>query len=133
MAITSIAFKSGATLPLTGGSADAVASGGKGIDKSILVFTGDPSLQEQRTVEFSVKRPKVSANSPDGYTQARRTIVLKSPKEVSTDVFSVNTARLELATSVTCTAADVAKLRLYIATAIMDSAADAFFNSLATD
>jgi len=133
MSILSIAFKSGATLPLTGGTTDPIGSGGQGLDKSLVIFTADASLQEQRTVEFSVKRQKVSANSPDGYTQARRSIVMKSPIEVSTGVFSTNTARLEIATSVTTTAAEMDAIRLYIATAIMDANADDFFNSLATD
>jgi hypothetical protein len=132
MSLASIAFKSGATLPLTGGTSDPIGSV-SGIDKRTLLFTDDPSLQEQRSVELSVKRPSVSANSPDGYTQARRQLVLKSPLEVATDVFSVNTVRCEFATSVVSTATDIDALRLYIATAIMSTEADEFFNSLSTD
>jgi hypothetical protein len=133
MALTSIAFKSGATLPLTGGTTDPIMSGGQSFDKSLLLFTDDVSQQTQRTAEFSVKRSKVSSNSPDGSTQARRSIVMKFPKLLANGSYTVNTVRLELSASVESVAADISEMRLYMASAIIDSEATDFFNSLTTE
>ena len=84
MSLKNLSLLTGATLVApTGGSAMPFLSIGSNADNpDTLYCTSDTDFRTQRTVDVSVKRPKVSATAPNGYTQARATAVFKFPLEL---------------------------------------------------
>lgn len=57
--------------------------------------------------EFSVKRPKVSANAPGGYTQMRLTVFAKTPKTLANGNLTYNTRKLEISVDPETTPAEI--------------------------
>lgn len=91
-------------------------------DNSIIVFLDDGSdLVSQKTVEFSYKGPKVQAGTPNGYTQARNSVVVKSPFILDNGELTVNTVRIEIAVDSELTAAEKLTLRDWAAQLLLDS------------
>lgn len=86
------------------------------------VFLDDASeLIAQKTVDFSYKPPKVQASAPNGYTQARNTVVFKSPLALDNGNMTVNTVRIEISCDYETTAAEKATLRNIAAQLLIDS------------
>jgi hypothetical protein len=87
-----------------------------------IVFLDDGSdLISQKIVEFSYKKPKVQASAPNGYTQGRNSVVIKSPLGLDNDERTVNTVRIEVACDYETTAAEKLTLRNLAIHSLLDS------------
>lgn len=75
-----------------------------------LYVYADTDLRTRRTIDVSVKAPAVSVVAPNGYTQARASVLIKCPKLLANGKITINTARVELGYDVESTATDVQQL-----------------------
>lgn len=95
----------------TGGSALAFASMGQaGSNSLLLAASADTDLRLRRTIQVTAKLPAVSVAAPNGYTQARSTMVFKKPKLLANGKITINTVRVEVAYDVESSAAEVQEL-----------------------
>lgn len=92
----------------TGGAADTLSAFGS-LSEMKAVFDGDTEVLTQKTIDLSVKDAKVSSSAPNGYTQARRTALLKFPLELDNGNRTVCTVQVSLAVDVEATAAEIAE------------------------
>jgi len=93
----------------TGGSADTLAATGDSLTATAL-FAGDTEFLTQKEIAFTVKKPVVSVSAPNGYTQARRTALLKTPLELDNGARTVNTLKMELAVDIETTTAEIQEM-----------------------
>lgn len=122
MPLSNASVLSGATyVTPTGGTALPFGSLGIRNNTNTLFATGDADLRTRRTVVCSVKEPKVSLGAPNGYTQARRTMVAKSPLTLDNGNVTVNTGRTEFSFDVETSAAEIDELKIVQIQLIMDS------------
>lgn len=133
MSLSNASVLSGATITPSGGTA--VPFTGAGIQSNVhtLVATGDASLLTRRSIVCSAKDPKVSPGAPNGYTQARATVVFKSPMELDNGNVTVNTVRIEVAYDAEASAAEVDELRIMAAQCLIDADFDDLYKSLVLD
>jgi hypothetical protein len=105
------AIKTGATAVAASGGDDTnlVSLGIQG-NKHTLYLEGATSLLERTYFEFSVKNPQPSPSAPGGSTQARATLLIKSPLTLANDNRTVNTVKIEVAYDPETTSADVEEL-----------------------
>lgn len=130
MPFTSASVSSGATVAPTGGSALAFTGQGIRNNAHTAVAMADTSLLLRRSITASVKEPKVSVGAPNGYTQARATIVFKSPLALDNGNHTVNTVRIELAYDEETTSAEIEELRIIAAQLLADSDFDNLWKGL---
>jgi hypothetical protein len=90
----------------TGGSADSLSAFGS-LTETKAVFDGDTDVLTQKSVDFSVKEAKVSASAPNGYTQVRRTALIKVPRILDNGARTVSTVKIELADDVEANSAEI--------------------------
>lgn len=101
---------------------------------SYLSVTGeDLPLQQRVELVATIKQPKVNAAAPNGYTQARNTMLLKAPLVLDNGNVTVNTVRVEFAFDVETTSAEKDTLRHYVAQLITESSFEEFWNSQSID
>lgn len=133
MSLENVVIKDGSLSAITvAGSTDAIVLGGRDFSKSLALFSADTTAQTQRSVELNVRRSKPDPAKPDGHTQDRAILLLREPQEVGdTDVFTVNTGRIEIATSVLRTSAQRLKTRSYLIQLLFSAEMDSFWNNKA--
>lgn len=84
---------------ITGGTDLTYATKSRGEGVMEIHVPADTDFRTRRSMTLTSKDPKVSATAPNGYTQARRKIVLKFPKlNATTGKVTFNTLSVELAT-----------------------------------
>jgi hypothetical protein len=129
MPLSSIAVESGATVSSTGGTADAVNTLGNTLTENQLIFTSDDA-NVQRSITFSVKRPKADANAPAGFTQGRRNIFMRLPKSLTSGDVTVNSIKFELSCDPETTDAEIDEYLSEFAQVLIDSNVDDFMHDL---
>ncbi len=72
-------------------------------ETSLKAFFGPEAFIDRKTVEFSVKEPKVSSTAPNGYTQARRKVLIKEPLALDNGNYTTNTVSIEFSVDVETT------------------------------
>lgn len=105
MSLTTLTLLESATVTPSGGTSLAFTSQGVSNDKNKLIASADVDLRSQRSLEFSVKRPKPQVSAPNGYTQARVSGILKIPRILANGNISVDTVTVSLNTDVETTVA----------------------------
>jgi hypothetical protein len=110
----------------SGGSADTLSAFGSRTEME-AVFDGDTEYLTRKTALFTQKEPNVSANAPNGYTQARRTVLLKFPLELDNGNRTINTIRIELAVDVEATASEISEYCLLASQTLGDTDFAAFW------
>jgi hypothetical protein len=128
--LSTASILSGATIAPTGGSALAFESEGISAGQNPLFASADTDLRTRREILCSVKKPKVSAGAPNGYTQARATALFKSPLELTNGSVTVNTVRIEFAYDVETSQAEIEELRIIAAQICTDADFAEFVKSL---
>lgn len=108
------------TVATTGGTAKALTSLGNTLNQHNLYLEGPDHLTRLEVVA-TVKEPKPSTNAPNGYTQARSTILLKSPLALDNGNSTVNTIQISFACDVEMTDAEKQTMLVYAAQLIHDS------------
>lgn len=133
MSITGASFKDASTaITPTGGTDITLAS--LGLSNAVLntYVSNDNSMLTRRTVSFSAKGPKANAGSPGGYTQARRKVVLTSPRTItvgSNQVLTNDRVTIELAFDINATSAQINNLRYLAAQLLGNANFDGFYQA----
>lgn len=107
MAIASVIKEGATTVAATGGTDVTLVSLGIQGNKNTLTFSTDTNLSTRRTVDFSVKPTAASASSPGGYSLARNSITLRSPKTLADLSKAINTVKIEVSYHPETTQAEV--------------------------
>ncbi|DAD49893.1 coat protein [ssRNA phage ESE017] len=121
MAIANSSIAIDSTASVTGGTARTVKELVRNNSELNAYIDEGLSFQARKEVAFSVKVPKVSVSAPGGFTQARSTVILKSPKTLANGNRTVNTVSIQLSVDPETTAAEV--------TTMLNAAAQLLFDS----
>jgi len=130
MSISSASLLSSATVSATGGTALPFASAGIVGEQNEIYATGDTDLRTRRSIVCSVKKPKVNASAPNGYTQARSQMLFKFPLELDNGAITINTVRVETSTDVETTQGEVDEYHKVVAQSLFDTDFDEFRRNL---
>lgn len=117
------------TVSATGGTATSLLSKGENGETHKVLLNDGAAFVSQKTVDFTVKEPRVSASSPSGYTQARSIVLLKVPKILADGSRTVNTLRIEFAGDINTTDAERLTMRSLGAQFLVDSDLTSFWNA----
>jgi hypothetical protein len=109
------------TVATTGGTATGLISKGQGLNSHVLILDNSAEFVAQQTVAFSTKDPKVNSGSPNGYTQARSSAVLRVPLLLDNGEYTINTMKLELAVDHETTDAEIESMLVTAAQLIHDA------------
>lgn len=107
MALSNANTLSGATITASGGTAVTWATQGLVGNKNVLVVPADTDFRVRRQIDAVVKQPSPSASAPNGYTQARASVLYKKPILLANGKITVNTVRVEVAYDVETSAAQL--------------------------
>lgn len=121
MSLINASLLTGATLSASGGTALPLASLGQSGNKVTLVPTADTDFRTRRSFDVTVKSPSPNSAGPNGYTQARPSVVVKQPIVLANGKTTVNTARVELAYDVETSQAQIDALMLLAAQVLFDA------------
>jgi len=129
MAINGGAILLDGTVSATGGTSTTLLSKGENGETHKVMLNDGAAFVSQKTLDFSVKEPRVSNSSPSGYTQARSIVVLKFPKILADGSRTVNTLRLECSSDINTTDAERLTMRSAAAQLLVDSDITSFWNA----
>lgn len=121
MSLSSASILVDGTVATTGGTATTFITKGNTLNQHNLILNDGSEFIAQPTVSFTVKEPKVNAGSPNGYTQARCTVVYKKPLLLDNGSYTVNTGKIELSVDHETTDAEIASMLVVLAQLIHDS------------
>lgn len=122
MSLNNASVLTGATyVAPSGGTALPFGSTGLRNNTNVLYATGDSDLRTRRTITCAVKEPKTSVSAPNGMTQARASLVFKSPLTLDNGNITVNTVRIEFAYDVETSVAEIDELKIIASQLIGDS------------
>lgn len=125
--INGASFAIGASFAPTGGTATDVKTK-TNVEKHIAYLDDGSALIDQKVLEFSSKDPVVNASAPNGYTQARSTVVVKVPLSLDNGNRTINTVKMEIACDIETTDAEKATLREYALHCLSDSDIQEFWD-----
>lgn len=125
-------FKGGTYVDPTGGTVVAFSDlGGELRNRQVYL---DGTLPLDRTeVTFASKEARVKSDAPNGYTQPRRSMVIRVPLVLANGNRTVNTARVELSVDVETPITEIDNIRGYVAHAVAKSFSNAFWRSGSTE
>lgn len=121
MSLSTLSLLETATVSASGGTAMPMTSIGGSENKNTLVVDADTDLRTQRSISFAVRRPKVQASAPNGYTQGRCNALLKFPVTLANGNLTVDTISIQLSTDVETTVAEKTEYIKLAAQALIDS------------
>jgi hypothetical protein len=127
MSISNASVLTGATVAPSGGTALAFSSTGIRNNTNTLYVAADLDQRTRRKIVCTVKEPKVSSTAPNGYTQSRSIAIAKFPLTLDNGLVTVNTLKIELATDVETSAAELAEYKSIGAQILCDADFDDFF------
>jgi len=131
MTISALSLLNGATITPTGGTAEAYNAGSGSQGNSVIAYCEeDTDLRTQRTIEFSVTRPKASASAPNGFTQSRVNIFIKEPFALDNGAVTTHTTTIKLAHDAEATQAEILERRKQAAQILLSGELDDFYNNL---
>lgn len=107
MSLSNATTLSGATFAGTGGTTVNWSSMGQQGNKNLLVVTTDSDLRVRRSLDVVVKLPTPSSGAPNGYTQARASMLYKQPLLLENGKITVNTMKCEIAYDVETTPEEI--------------------------
>jgi len=120
------------TISVTGGTATDLSSLGNTLNQHHAYFDGTDYLTRSMA-EFSIKQPKVSANAPNGYTQARSIMVIKSPLALDNGNTTFNSISINFACDVETTQAEKRTMLGLAAQMLSDSDFSDFWENQSTE
>jgi len=109
------------SISVTGGSAVNFVSAGAVSDAMRLIVPTDADFRTRRSIDFSVKVPKVNSSSINGYTLGRARALYKQPKLLANGKIVTNTVALEIAYDFESTDVEVQRM--------LDTGAQLFFDT----
>lgn len=133
MSLSNASISTGATVAPSGGSALAFAGSGARGDTHEIYATADTDLRTRRSIVTTVRKPRVLASAPNGYSQARCSFALKSPLTLDNGLVTVNTVRIEFSFDPETTQAEIEELRILAAQICSDADFAAAVKSLSLE
>lgn len=121
MSLTTLTLLESATVSATGGTSMPMTSIGGSENKNTLIVDADTDLRTQRSITFTVRRPKVQASAPNGYTQGRCTALIKIPRLLANGKITVDTVSIQVSADVETTVAQKTEMLKLGAQALFDS------------
>lgn len=115
------------TISPSGGTAQSFSSLGGTLERKNVYFDGT-QFGSRVEAEFTVKPPRVSASAPNGYTQARETVLIKSPLALDNGNTTINTISITMAADIELTDAENLTMRKYAAQILTDTEFSEFWN-----
>lgn len=110
----------------TGGSADVLSAFGSR-NEMVAYVDSETEVLSRRELSFTIKEPSVASSAPGGFTQARRTVMLKTPKVLANDNRTMNTASVQLAVDPETTVAEIKEIILVLSQVLGDTDFAAFW------
>jgi len=133
MTISSLSLLNGATITPSGGTAENYNAGSSPNSDTVVAYCeADTDLRSQRTIEFSVSRPKPSASAPNGYTQSRVNVFIKEPFALDNGAVTTHTTHIKMANDAEATQAEILERRKQAAQVLLSGELDDFFYNLST-
>lgn len=130
MSLANASVLTGPTITASGGTALGLSSLGQNGNRVSLVATADTDFRTRRTMDFTAKAPNSNVAAPNGYTQARPSVLIKAPITLANGKLTVNTLRIEMAYDVETSQAQIAALMELGAQSLFDSDFVSFWKSL---
>lgn len=121
------------TVATTGGTSTTFKTKGNTLLQHDLLLDDGSPLVGRTDLSCSIKAPKVSVAAPNGYTQARNTMILKVPLLLDNGSYTVNTIKVEMAVDIETTDAERDTMRITAAQLLHASAYDDFWNLQSLD
>lgn len=121
MSLNSSSILVDGTVATTGGTATSLVSKGNTLSQHNLILDDGSDLLAQTEFEATIKSPKKSATAPNGYTQARNTVLIKVPLALDNGLVTFNTVKVEIACDVETTDAEKLSMRVLAAQMLHDS------------
>lgn len=109
------------TVATTGGTATTFVSKGNTLNAHSAIVDDSSEFIAQSTCNFSIKDPKVSVSSPNGYTQARNTVKFNVPLALDNGNYTVNTLTIQLSVDPETTDAEIESMLVFGAQLLHDS------------
>lgn len=113
MAIQTAAVIDAPTPSFSGGTSYNLATKSQSVNALSTVVTDGSEFVSQTKIDFSIRDPRVLANAPNGYTQARSLVSIKIPLLLDNGKTTINTLRMELAVDHEMTNTEILKLLNY--------------------
>jgi hypothetical protein len=105
---------------IIGGTATPLTSLGNTLNTHNLFMDGTDHLTRTEVVA-TVKQPKPSVGAPNGYTQARSILTIKTPLALDNGNYTVNTVQISFSCDVETTQAEKQTLLNFAVNALSDS------------
>lgn len=128
MSISAASILKDGVIAVTGGTAKSFSSLGNTLHENRVVFDGTGILSRS-SADFVSKSPTYSSSSPSNYTQARNTVTFRFPKTLASGDVVYNTARIQIATDVETTSAEIDTLRGIVAQVLSDTDFDGYWRN----
>lgn len=103
----------------TGGTAVTLYSLGDTLSNHDVYFDGN-DFRTRSSASFAVKAPKVKVDAPNGYTQARSSVVISIPLTLANGLVTTQKIEISLSTDVESVDADKNTLLSYAAQVLTD-------------
>lgn len=129
MTILNTAVMSGGPVTHTGGTAETLLKQSDSSTEVECYLDGASSFALRKTIVLGVKRPKVSASSPSGYTQKRNTVLIRFPITLASGEVTVCTGKVEIAADIEMSALEITYLRKYLSDFLVTSDTDEFWEN----
>jgi hypothetical protein len=129
MTIASASVLKDGTVATTGGTATSFLTRGADLVKHSVLIDDSSEFLSQSVVEFSIKEPKVLATAPNGYTQARCTVLLKVPLALDNLAYTMNTIQIAISSDMEMSDAERLTMRVYAAQLLHDTDFLAFWDN----
>lgn len=121
MSIKSASILVDGTVATTGGTATSFKDKGGDLVSWRSILDDGSEFLSQTQVEFSIRDPKPNSGSPNGYSQARSSVVIQKPLLLDNGEYTVNTVRLTLSVDHETTDAEIQNLLVTTAQLLVDS------------
>lgn len=130
MALNNAVVKTGGSIAVTGGSDLTFASYGGDSQSLTVGASADTDFRTRRKIDFKISPPKISPNSPSGYTQARAVATFKLPMITASGKYTTNTIQVSMAYDVETSDANKTQMLDVASQMCFDSDFLSFFKNL---
>jgi len=115
-------------ITVAGGTAETVKSLGDNLGQHDT-YMGTGNILTRTSMTFKAKPPVISVGAPNGYTQARSSVILRMPKVLANENHTVNTVRIELSTDLETSSVEIRELLRIAGQTLNDSDFDEYWVS----
>jgi len=108
------------TVSASGGTATGVIPKGDTNNARTVILDDSSEFIDQTRIEFSIQEPKVQTSAPNGYTQGRSFVKVKSPLALDNGNMTMNVGEIRISADHEWTAAERLTQRSLLAQLLID-------------